>query len=73
MEGFECTSMHITQMSQGKVCQVNNFLTFSEKPTGSEEFLNQMVEALCIIIEDILKENLIKWKAKLIRCVPILN
>jgi len=28
------------------VRQVNNSLNFSEKPIGSEEFLNQMVEAL---------------------------
>jgi hypothetical protein len=35
----------------GKVCKVNNSATFSGKPTGSEEFLNQMVEALGINIE----------------------
>ncbi len=34
----------------GKVCQVNNSVVFSGKPTGSEEFLKQMVEALDIII-----------------------
>ncbi len=28
--------------------QVNNLVTFSGKPIGSEEFLNQMVEALSI-------------------------
>jgi len=34
------------------VCQVNNSVTFSgqPKPIGSEEFLNQMIEALGIII-----------------------
>jgi len=30
--------------------QVNNSVTFSEKPMGHEEFLNQMVEALGIFI-----------------------
>ena len=34
----------------GKVYQVNNSVTFSEKPIGSEEFFNQMVETLGIII-----------------------
>ena len=31
--------------------QVNNSVTFSRKPIGSEEFLNQMVETLGIIID----------------------
>jgi len=31
--------------------QLNNSVTFSGKPTGSEEFLNLMVEALGIIID----------------------
>jgi len=35
----------------GKVYQVNNSVTFSGKPIVSEEFLNQMVEALGIIID----------------------
>jgi hypothetical protein len=35
----------------GKVRQVNNLITFSGKPIGSEEFLNQMVDALGIIID----------------------
>ena len=35
----------------GKVCQVNNSITFSGTPVGSEEFVNQMVEALGIIID----------------------
>jgi hypothetical protein len=35
------------------------------QPIGSEEFLNQMVETLGIIIDDIPKENLVNWKAKL--------
>ena len=34
------------------MCQENNSLTFSGKPLGSEEFFNQMVEALCITIID---------------------
>jgi len=33
------------------VCQVNNSVIFSGKPIGSEEFLNQIVEALGIIID----------------------
>ena len=32
------------------MCQVNNAVIFREKPIGSGEFLNQMVEALGIII-----------------------
>ena len=35
----------------GKVYQVNNSVISSEKPIGSEEFFNQMVEALGIIID----------------------
>ncbi len=31
--------------------QLNNSVTFSEKPIGSEEFFNRMVEALDIIID----------------------
>jgi len=34
-----------------KVYQVNNSVTFSEEPIGSEESLNQMVEALGITID----------------------
>ncbi len=33
------------------MCQVNNSVTFIGKPIGFEEFLNQMVEALGIIID----------------------
>ena len=33
------------------MCQVNNSVTFSRKPTGSEEFFNQMVEVLGIIVD----------------------
>jgi len=35
----------------GKIRQVNNSVTLSGKPIGSEEFLSQMVEALGIIID----------------------
>jgi len=35
----------------GKMCQVNNSVTHCRKPIGSEEFLNQMVEALGITID----------------------
>ncbi|MCK4377458.1 MAG: hypothetical protein KAV97_04505 [Actinomycetia bacterium] len=37
--------------------QVNNSVTFSGKPIGSEEFLNQMVVALGIIIDRHPKER----------------
>ncbi|MHC2995405.1 MAG: hypothetical protein IBV53_07900 [Candidatus Atribacteria bacterium] len=33
------------------MCQVNNSVTFSGKPIGTEEFLNWIVEALGIIID----------------------
>ncbi|MBA7497526.1 hypothetical protein ES704_00254 [subsurface metagenome] len=33
------------------MCQVNNSVTFSGKPMGSEEFLNRMVETLGIIVD----------------------
>ena len=36
---------------EGKVCKVNDSVTFSGIPTESEEFLNRMVEALGIIID----------------------
>ena len=31
--------------------QVNNSIIFSGKPMGSEEFLNRMLEVLCITID----------------------
>jgi len=40
-----------------KVYQVNNSVIFSAKPIGSEEFLNQMVEVLGIIIDRRPKEK----------------
>ena len=33
------------------MCQVNNSVTSSGKTIGSEDFLNQMVETLCITID----------------------
>ena len=33
------------------MCQVNKSVTFREKPIGLEEFLDQIVEALSIIID----------------------
>ena len=33
------------------MCQVNNSVTFSGIPTGSEEFFNQMIETLGITID----------------------
>ena len=45
--------------------QVNNSVTFSGKPIGSEEFLKQMAEALGINIPiEVLKKELVKWKAE---------
>jgi len=35
----------------GLLYQLNNSVIFSGKPIGSEEFFNQMVEALGIIID----------------------
>ncbi|MBU4509749.1 hypothetical protein KJ830_01745 [bacterium] len=46
------------------MCQVNNPVTFNGKPIGSEEFLNQMFEALDVNISiEVLKEDLVKGKA----------
>ena len=39
------------------MCQVNNSVTFNGKAIGSEEFLNQMVESLCITIDRRPKES----------------
>jgi len=39
------------------VCQVNNSVTFNEKPIGPEKFLNRMVEVLSIIINKRPKER----------------
>jgi len=39
----------------GKVYWLNNSVTFSGKPMGSEEFLNQKIEALGINIDRRLK------------------
>ncbi len=33
------------------MCQVNNSVTFSRKPIGSEDFLNRMIETLGITID----------------------
>ncbi len=33
------------------MCQVNNSVTFSGQPVGTEEFINRIVEALGIIID----------------------
>ena len=38
-----------------QVCQVNNSVTFTRKPIGSEDFLNQMVKALGITVDRYLK------------------
>lgn len=42
---------------------LNNSVIFSAKPLRSEEFLNQMVEALVIIIDRHPKGKVRKWKA----------
>ena len=39
----------------GKMYQVNNSVTFGGQPKGLEEFINQMVEALSIVIDRRLK------------------
>ena len=44
--------------------QVNNSVIFSEKPVGSEEFLNQMAEALGITIDRRSKGKLRKREYK---------
>jgi hypothetical protein len=41
----------VTINIQGKTYQVNNSVTFGEKPIWFEEFLNQMIETLGIIID----------------------
>ncbi|MBA7675131.1 hypothetical protein ES703_83360 [subsurface metagenome] len=46
-----------------QVCQDNISVTFSKKPMGSEEFLNQIVEALGIIIDRRPKERLRKMES----------
>jgi len=43
---------------------LSNSITFSRKPMGSRELLNRMVEVLGIAMIDVLKEDLVKWKAK---------
>ena len=43
--------------------QVNNSVTFSERPIRPAEFLNQMVEALDIIIDRRPKERLRKMES----------
>ncbi len=48
------------------MCQVNNSVTFSKKPIGSEEFFNQIVEALGVIIDRRAKERPRKMKSKAI-------
>jgi len=45
------------------VYQVNNSVTFNGKPIVSEEFLNQIVEALGIIIDKRPKERPRKRKS----------
>jgi len=45
---------------QGELYQLNNSVTFSGKLVWSEEFLNQMVEALGIIIDRGPKERACK-------------
>ena len=44
----------------GKAYQANNSITFNGQSIGSEEFFNQMVEALGIIIDRRPKEDIIK-------------
>jgi hypothetical protein len=58
------------------VCQVNNSVTFSGIPIGSEEFFNRMDETLGITIDDVLREDFVKGENKpyiieKMGCVPI--
>ena len=39
------------------MCQLNNSVTLSGKPIGSEEFFNRMVDTLGIIIDRCSKER----------------
>ena len=55
---------HFLLNATGKVYQVNNLITFSRKPIGPEEFLNQMIEALGILINRCFKESPRKMEAK---------
>ena len=48
------------------MCQVNNSVTFSRKPTGSEEFLKRMVETLGITIDRCHKGRARKRKSQTI-------
>jgi len=48
------------------VCQINNSVTLKGKPTGSEEFLNRMVEALGIIIDRFSKGRLREMESHII-------
>jgi len=54
----------LSYLKIGKVRQLNNSVTFCGEPIGSEEFFNRMFETLDINIDDVLKEDLVKWKAK---------
>ena len=47
----------------GKVRQVNNPVTFNEKPIISEKFLNRMVEALGITVDRRLKGKPLKMES----------
>jgi hypothetical protein len=49
---------------EGKMYQLNNPVTFNEKPMGSEEFLNRMVEALGLLWIDVPKEEFVKRDVK---------
>ena len=42
------------------MCQVNNSVTFREKPIVSEEFFNQMIEIFVITVDRRPKERLRK-------------
>jgi len=44
----------------GKVCQVDNSITFGGKPIGSEDFLNQMVETSGIAVVNEIEFKLFK-------------
>jgi hypothetical protein len=54
----------VTINIQGKMCQINNSVSFSRQPIGSEESLNQMVKALGITIDRVLTQDPVKGKIK---------
>ncbi|MBA7564344.1 hypothetical protein ES708_06007 [subsurface metagenome] len=63
-------------VSRERFYQLNNSVTFGGKPIGSEEFLNQMVEVLGIIIDrrskGRTKKKVDKWLSLLFSIILLL-